>query len=191
MQAFFAELDEVVEGVAPVRRRERRQEDPPELHRDGAALGDLERARDRLRVVGEVLRHLLRRLEVELVGVEAPVVRVGERVAGLDAEQRLVRARVLVAEVVDVAGGDEREAGRRGDLRELGVDPLLHLEPGVLDLEVRRLATEDVAQPRELLLGLVAVPVLERLADPAREAAGERDRALPCAASSSQSTRGL
>ena len=112
LQALLAELDEVVEGVAPVRRREVRQVDAPELDRDGAALGDLERPPDRLRVVGEVLGHLVRRLEVELVGVEPPAVRVGERVAGLDAEQRLVRARVLVAEVVDVAGGDERQPGR-------------------------------------------------------------------------------
>ena len=36
------------------------------------------------------------RLEEELVGVELPVVRVLQRVARLDAEQRLVRARVLV-----------------------------------------------------------------------------------------------
>ena len=43
LQAFFAELDEVVEGVAAVRRREVRQPDDAELDRDGAALGDLER----------------------------------------------------------------------------------------------------------------------------------------------------
>jgi hypothetical protein len=44
-----------------------------------------------------------------VVGVELPAIRVLERVAGLDAEQRLVCARVLGAEVVDVAGRDERE----------------------------------------------------------------------------------
>ena len=66
----------------------------------------------------------------------------------------------------------------RGDLGERGVDPLLHLEPGVLDLQVDGLAPEDVGQPRDLGLGLAAVAVLERLADPAREAAGERDEAL-------------
>jgi hypothetical protein len=130
--------------------------------------------RDGLRVAGEVLRHLLRRLEVELVGVEAPVVRVGERVPGLDAEERLVRARVLVAQVVDVAGGDEREPGRPGDLGERGVDRLLHLEAGVLDLQVDRLPPEDVGEPLHLGLGLGAVAALERLADLPGEAARER-----------------
>ena len=56
----------------------------------------------------EVTPHLLRGLEVELVGVEAPVVRVLERVAGLDAEQGLVRIGVAGIEVVDVTCGDER-----------------------------------------------------------------------------------
>jgi hypothetical protein len=72
------------------------------------------------------------------------VVRVGERVARLDAEERLVRAGVFVAEVVDVARGDEGQAGRLGQLGEVGVDPLLDLETGVLELEVGRARAEDV-----------------------------------------------
>ncbi len=168
LQAFFAKLDEVVEGIPIVRDRVRGEQDPAQLHRDVAALGDLERARDGLGVVGEVLRHLGRGLEVELVGVEAPVVRVGQRVARLDAEERLVRPRVLVAEVVHVARSDERQTRGLRELRQVGVDPLLDLEPGVLDLEIGRIRPEDVTKMRDLLLGLGGVPVLERLADPAR-----------------------
>ncbi len=92
----------------------------------------------------EVLLHLLRGLEEELVRVEAPMVRVGERVSGLDAEKRLVGARILVAQIVDVTCRDERKSSRDGDLRKLGVDLRLHLEPGVLDLEVRRVTAENV-----------------------------------------------
>jgi hypothetical protein len=44
----------------------------PEVDRDVAAFGDLERAAERVLVAGEVGRHLLRRLEVEVVGVELP-----------------------------------------------------------------------------------------------------------------------
>ena len=76
-----------------------------------------------------------------------------------------MRARVLVAEVVDVAGRDERqpELARRAP-RGRGVDPLLHLEPGVLDLDVVGVGAEDVAQPRELgLARSPRLPVLERL----------------------------
>ena len=108
-QPLVAELDEVVERGAPVRRGERRQEQATELHRDAAPLGDLEPLIDRLGKPGEDRPHLVLRLEVELVGLEPPVTGVRERVARLDAEERLVRFRVLVAEVVDVGGGDERE----------------------------------------------------------------------------------
>jgi hypothetical protein len=78
------------------------------------------------------------------------VVRILERVARLDAEQRLVRARVLVKQVVDVAGRDQRQPGRAGQLRELRVDPLLDLETGVLDLDVGRLLAEDLREPVEV-----------------------------------------
>ena len=47
-----------------------RQQDPVELDLDVAALGDLERAAQRVLVAGEVGGHLLGRLEVEVVGLE-------------------------------------------------------------------------------------------------------------------------
>jgi hypothetical protein len=108
LQAFLAELDEVVEGILPVGDREFREQDVPERELDVATLRDLERPGERGLVAREVARHLGRRLEIELVGVELPVVRVLERVARLDAEKRLVRLRVLVPEVMDVAGRYER-----------------------------------------------------------------------------------
>ena len=46
-------------------------------------------------------------------------------VARLDAEERLVRVRVLGVEVVDVPSGDERKARLLGQSYQLGVDLLL------------------------------------------------------------------
>ena len=102
-----------------------------------------------------------------------------------------MRARVLVAEVVDVAGGDERQPGRLGELRELRVDPLLRLEPGVLDLDVGRVAAEDLDEPVEVGGGVLRPDLLER-----RETRPERQpesttSPLAWRSSSSQSTRGL
>ena len=82
--------------------------------------------------------------------------------------------RVLVVQVVDVAGRDERQAGALRDSASWALILGLDLEPGVLDLDVGRVAAEDLGEPPELHLGLGRVAVLERLADPA-EAAGERD----------------
>jgi hypothetical protein len=96
-----------------------------------------------------------------------------------------------VAEVVHVAGRDQRQAGGLGELRHVRVDPLLDLDARVLDLEVGRIRPEDVAKICNLLLGLGRISVLERLADPTREATRERDQALRVALQSSQSTRGL
>ena len=176
LRALLEELDEVLEGVAAVRRREVREQDPIELDLDVAPLGDLERPPHRVVATGEVGGHLLRRLEVELVGLEAPVVRVLERVAGLDAEQRLVRLRVLVPQVVDVAGRDGRQAALLGERDELRGDPLLHVEVRVLELDVDVVAAEDLLEPVELGLGVGGAALLERLADAAGEAAGERDQ---------------
>src|SRR5215207_6973843 len=110
LQAFLAELGEVVERVAVVRRWELRQPDLAELELDIQPFGDLDARPERVWIVREVGGHLGGRLEIELIRVEAPPALVLQRVAGLDAEQRLVGPRVLVAEVVDVAGRDEREA---------------------------------------------------------------------------------
>ena len=90
-EPLLGELHEVLERVAALGRRVRRQQDLSQLERHRAALGDLERARERILVAGEVEQHLGLGLEEELVGVELPVVGVLQRVPRLDAEQRLVR----------------------------------------------------------------------------------------------------
>src|SRR5262249_52165056 len=70
-RACLDELDEVLEGVTSLGRIEPREKDPAELDLHVAALGDLERAPQRVLAVGEVGGHLVRRLEVEVVGLEA------------------------------------------------------------------------------------------------------------------------
>ncbi len=86
-------------------------------------------------------------------------------------------ARVLVPEVVDVARRDGRELGGPCQLDELRQDPLLHLEVRVLQLDVDVVAAEHLREPVELGARIRDAVLLERLADPSREAAGERDHA--------------
>ena len=173
-EPLLAELDEVVERVAPLGDREGRQQDPPELDLDRAALRDLQRPRHRLLEAGEVACHLLRGLEEELVRVESPVRRVLQRVARLDAEERLVRERVLGVQVVDVTGRHEREAGllREGD--EAGVDLLLLGEAGVLQLDVRRVASEDLDEAVEIRVRVLRPALRERPRHSPRQTARER-----------------
>ncbi len=64
----------------------------------------------------EQRHHFFARLEVEIGLIQAHAVRVGHGFAGLDAQQDFVRAGVVLAQIVRVVGGDERDAGirRRG-----------------------------------------------------------------------------
>ena len=177
-EPLFAELDEIVEGHPPLGNRELGQVDVAELDLDRAARRDLERAPHRVFVTGEVERHLFGSLEIELVRVEMPVIRVLERVARLDAEERLVRIGVSGGEVVDVAGRDERQLRLGSELDELGVDALLHVEASILELDVGALAPENLRQPVEVGPRVGGPVLLERLADAPRETARESDQPL-------------
>ena len=189
LEALLAELDEIVERIAALGHRVLREANRAELDLDRAALRDLERPRERSRVLGEVGRHLRRRLEVELVGVELPVIRVLQRVARLDAEERLVCARVFMEQVVHVAGRDERKPRALRELRELRVDPRLLGQPRVLDLDVGRLAAEDLDEPVEVGRGVGPARFLERLRDASGKASGERDQTLARASPAAPSRR--
>ncbi len=176
-QPLLGQAAQVVDLARPVRRRVRRDQDPAELDLDVAALGDLDRRRQRLRPFRERIRHLGVVLEVELVRVEAQL-RLGERRARLDAEQRAVGVVVLASEVVDIAGGDQRAAELAGDPDDALVDLVLFGDAVLLDLEV------DVAPPRRSGSGPrhVSEPRATRrrpaATEPRGEAAGQRDDAL-------------
>ena len=78
---------------------------------DVAALGDLPGAVERVFHLAEQLHHLGARLQVEVRrGPSFMRAGVGHGLAGLDAEQDFVRARVFPAQVVRVVGGDQRDA---------------------------------------------------------------------------------
>src|SRR5262249_31948885 len=150
--------------------------DDAELELDAAALGDLRGPPKRVRVLAEVGGHLVRALEEELLCLEAPVARVLERVVRLDAEQDLVGACVLAPEVVDDTRGDERQLRRLGEALELRVDARLLGQPRVLDLDVDLVVPENLDETVEVGSGVGGPALLERLRDPAGQAAREGDQ---------------
>ncbi len=159
---------------------EARQVDAVEIEHDVAALGDLERRGEQSVAAPGRHRaaHLVGRLEIEVLRREAEAVGVREQVVRLDAEQRLVRLGVLGAQVVHVAGADDRKARVGGEREQAGVDALVLLDARVLQLDVDVLAPEDLDEAVELLAGAGSVAGEQRLAGAPGEAARERDDAV-------------
>ena len=89
-----------------------------------------------------------------------------------------MRLRILVPQVVDVARHDGRQPALLGELDQLRVDPLLHLEVRVLQLHVDVVAAEDLREVVELAFGVGDAVLLERLAHAARKTTREGDQPL-------------
>ena len=154
---------------------EARQDRLAALGPEGAALGDLDGVGQRLRQVGEQLRHLLGGLE-EVLARQAPPVVLGDVVAVGDAQQRVVRLVVVGRGEIDLVGGDDRQRARIGELeqRRLGLD--LVLQAVALDLDVEPVA-ENLLQRLQALERQLLLALAQRLVDGAVRAAGQRDQA--------------
>ena len=81
-------------------------------------------------------------------------------------------------EVVDVAGRHEREARLLREGEQPRVHALLLREAGVLELDVRRVASEDLGEAVEVGPGVLRAILDERSRHASGEASRERDQAL-------------
>ncbi len=134
------------------------------------------RAFERLRQIGEQLRHLLGGLEV-VIARDATAVVLRHHAALGDAEQRVVGLVVVGRGEVDLVGGDERDAELVGERDELRLDLLLEFEVVALQLDIE-VAVEDPMQARRALAGEIRLAFAEGAAGGAERAAGENDEAL-------------
>ena len=163
----------VLQGLV-VRRGEDGKLVLPESELEVAAPGDVDGVADRLRTLRKRRLHLLGGLDEELVGLEAPAVGVIERLAGLDAEQHLVRRGILGLQVVAIVRCHQRQGQLTGQGDELAVAALLLRQVVVLDLHVVAIA-EDLAVLAHHLPGAIERAVLDRLVDLAGQTAGQGD----------------
>ena len=161
------ELAEVLVRRQAVRHIEWWQQRRAEVELDVALVRHLESAGQRLRHVGEGLDHLLGRLEVVLLGREAPAARVVEARAGLQAQEDVVRLRVVTVDVVKVVGRAQAEAELLAEAGEHVVDLRLLVDAVPLHLEQETVLAEDVAVRADRLACALDVAV----DDPARRLA--------------------
>ena len=94
---------------------EARQDRRQRARAEGAAFGDLDRRRQRLRQIGEQRRHFGAALEAVL-GRELAALAVGQQPALGDAQKRVVRLVILAGGEERLVGGDQRNAARIGKL---------------------------------------------------------------------------
>ncbi|SMG02914.1 titin [Burkholderia singularis] len=95
LEPFLGQLHEIVVERHPVGRRKERQLRLAEFERQVAALGDLDRVRERRRQIREQRGHLVLRTEI-LVGRETLLTaRIRQDVAFRDAHARLVRGEIV------------------------------------------------------------------------------------------------
>ena len=179
LEAFAGEVAEVIGGWPPVRGRELRKVEAIRVEGDRAALGDRDGIRDGLDAPGlEPGEHFVRALDVELVVVEAHPPLVLERLAHADAEQDLVRKRVVAAEVVAVVGRHGRRPRLRREAEQVGHDRGLLRQAVVHDLDVEIALAEDLLVLEERLLRRPEVAPGQGPGHLALQAAGEADQAL-------------
>ena len=178
LQASLALLAQPALRGLTVGHREVRDAQVAQRHRDVALLGNPARVADRLRLVREEGRHLGRRLEPEVVGFELqPAGRV-EVVAGPHAQQDVVGLGLVLVDVVQVVGDDQRQANLRGQAEELLVEPSLLGQAVILELEEEAVLAEDLAVFAGQAPRALPVVDLEGARDFAVQAGGKPDQAL-------------
>ena len=92
-----------------------------------------------------------------------------------------MRLGLVLANVVQVVGHDERQSRLRGEAQQLFVEPALFRQAVVLQLQEEAILAEDVAVLAGELAGQLPVVGFERLRDLAAEAGGQPDQPLTVA----------
>ena len=98
--------------------------------------------------------HLLAALEVKLIGVELHPVRVIDRFAGLDAEQYVVRAGIVLLHVMAVIGRGNANTRALSDPKHVRNDLSLFFQTMIVNLQKETILAEDVLIFRSRLFGL-------------------------------------
>lgn len=122
--------------------------------------------------------HLVRGLQVVAGAVEAEAVRVGEVLAGLDAQQGVVGGRLVRVRVVRVVRHQGRDAELLADLQEAVADPALDLDAVVHQLQEVPVLAEDVLVLGGRLQGLVELAEAQPGLELSGGAAGGGDEPL-------------
>ena len=145
---------------------------------DLAALRDVPGAVERVLHFAEQRHHFFARLEIERRLLEAHAVRIGHGLAGLNAQQDFMRARVVLAQIVRIVGGHQRNAGVGRQAIDQRQHARVRLQAVILQFQEEILRAEQVGVFVGHALGLVVAVRQQRFVDVAAQARRQRDQAL-------------
>src|SRR5690554_2594849 len=144
----------------------------------GAALGDLHRIFDRLRMVREERRHLIVRLEIHLGALMMERAHLVDGARDADAEEGELALRLLLLHKMNAIGGDEREPKLFGELDEDGVERCVLWEAVILELDEEVVLSVDIEETLERFSSGVWAFLEDGLRDDPCHARREADHAL-------------
>ena len=150
----------------------------PKLEVNFAALGDLLRIGERLRMIFEKLLHLLGRAHVELPFGIAHARRIMDTLARLNREQDIVRLRVLLMHIVDVVRRHESDAKLLRQLYDARECRLFIGNSMILNLKEEVLSSKDADILLDELFRALSLAAQDRLRNLARHAGAEAYKSL-------------
>ena len=178
-KALVAELLEIGKAVALARGQvEARQVIVAEFKIEPAALGDFDGVFHGLGQRGEERAHFVLALEVELLRLKAKAVCLVHGVAGLDAQQHVLRRGILFFQIVRVVRHGEGDAGLAAQADQAVGGRVLLGDAVVLDLEIEVLIAKERAQVERARARGLKVAADDGLRDLAGQTAREADQPL-------------
>src|SRR5262249_35652205 len=124
------------------------------LQLQAAPLCDLHCLIEHLRNFAEHTVHLFTCFEIELIGVELHAIRIVHCLAGLDAQQNIVRAAIVLTHVVTVVRGNDSNAGPLADAQHVWDDLSLLFQTVIVNFEKETIFSENILILRCCLLSL-------------------------------------
>ena len=175
LQTELRLLAQIVVQALTIRRREIRQARLTQHQREIAAARNLHAVLQRLRQIGEQLRHFGLRLEILLRGKLLCAPFVIEHIAFGNAHARLVRLEILGGEELHRMGGDHRQPEFGGELGRC-MDVMLFIrKSGALNFEIKTVVEQAHPFLRKLP-GLCRIAGQQRAAGIAEMRAGQGDQ---------------
>ena len=178
LQAIPAELFKELLIVHPIRGFVVRNLGVAELEIKIALICDDLGVGASLRHHGEQVVHLIRRLDVEFVGLELHFVGVLHGLAGLDAKQDALHLGIVPAQIVSIVRSRHGDARFPRQLDELGQNDGVLFKAVVLQFNVVIALAEQVTVPQRRRLGALIVTCEDSLRDLACKARRQADQAL-------------